>query len=251
MTAVILTRRTAASYLAFFSSWMALTACGPSGDSTSVWAEPSDSPSAVESSLDAALSAAPSPSSSPSPTASPSTSTTTAKTYQYAFPVVGNNSYAETHHDYPASDIIANCGLTIRAVTNGTVLEVSRVDRFDKSDPQGEYKGGLFVSILGDDGVRYYSAHMSAVTDGIEAGVRVTAAQTIGKVGSTGNSGACHVHFAISPPCAKTGDWWVRRGVVYPWSYLDSWKAGGTKSPVSEVLAWQKENGCPATAPSD
>ena len=40
-----------------------------------------------------------------------------------------------------------------------------------------------------------------------------------------------------------------RRGVLYPWPYLDSWKAGGNKSPVAAVKAWKAKHGCP-TAPT-
>lgn len=170
---------------------------------------------------------------------------------RYVFPVTGNTSYARTHHDYPASDMMAACGLPVLAVTDGVILEVSRIDRFDKANPRGADKGGLFVSLLGTDGVRYYGAHLSAVQAGIEQGVRVTAGTQLGKVGTTGNSGACHLHFAISPPCLGTGDWWTRRGVIYPWSYLDAWRAGTQTSPVAAVTAWQRGSGCPATAPDN
>jgi hypothetical protein len=54
------------------------------------------------------------------------------------------------------------------------------------------------------------------------------------------------VHFGLSPACAKTGDWWVRRGVIWPYSYLDAWKAGTAKSPLNEIVSWQSKNGCPA-----
>ena len=69
--------------------------------------------------------------------------------------------------------------------------------------------------------------------------------QPIAKVGKTGDASACHVHFGISPACAKTGDWFNRRGLVWPWPYLDAWKAGTEKSPVAEVKTWQDQHGCP------
>jgi murein DD-endopeptidase MepM/ murein hydrolase activator NlpD len=196
-------------------------------------------------------SAPPSPSSSPSagPSKRPKTPGPKAA-HRYVFPVGGKPfSYARTHHDYPATDIIASCGLPVRAATDGVVLEVSRKDLYDKAKNDGALRGGLFVSLLGDDGVRYYGAHLSAVRGGIEAGVRVRAGQQIGKVGSTGNSSACHLHFGISPPCARTGDWWVRRGVVWPYSYLDSWRAGKNRSPKAAVAAWKADHGCPRSAP--
>jgi murein DD-endopeptidase MepM/ murein hydrolase activator NlpD len=188
--------------------------------------------------------ASPQPSASPSrsPSASPSASRTGTR---YVFPVRGNASYAHTHEGYPASDIMAACGTGVVAVTNGVVLEAQRVDLYDPKVDAGATRGGIFVSILGDDGVRYYGAHFTSIKPGIAPGARVTAGMPIAVVGSTGNSGACHVHFAISPPCARTGDWYNRRGLIYPWPYLDSWRAGGSKSPVAEVRAWQARNGCP------
>src|SRR5262245_35138009 len=41
----------------------------------------------------------------------------------YVFPVAsGDVTYERTHHDYPATDIIAACGAPVLAVTDGTVL---------------------------------------------------------------------------------------------------------------------------------
>jgi murein DD-endopeptidase MepM/ murein hydrolase activator NlpD len=93
--------------------------------------------------------------------------------------------------------------------------------------------------------VRYYGSHLSAIDAAIKVGARVTTGQTLGKTGDTGDASACHLHFGISPPCAGQGDWWNQRGTVYPWPFLDSWKAGGQKSAVATVTAWHKKHGCP------
>lgn len=168
--------------------------------------------------------------------------------WRYVFPVSGRNvSYHPTHSAYPATDIFADCGQPVVAVTDGTVLEVSRVDRYRKDGPQGPLNGGLSVSMLGADGVRYYGSHLTTVTTGIDAGVRVRAGQRLGTVGRTGNANnVCHLHFGISPPCARTGDWAVRRGVVWPAPFLDSWRANGGGSPVAKVTAWQRQHNCAA-----
>jgi murein DD-endopeptidase MepM/ murein hydrolase activator NlpD len=163
----------------------------------------------------------------------------------FVFPVVGHYSYAHVHHDYPATDILAPCGSTVRAVTSGIVLEVTRVDRWTRSVNAGATRGGLSVSIRGDDGVRYYGSHFEAINANIQPGDRVSAGQTLGRVGETGDAGACHLHFGISPICRATGDWWIQRGVIWPWPYLDSWRTGGDKSPVAEITAWQRIHGCP------
>ena len=165
----------------------------------------------------------------------------------YAFPVQAPGAaYAHGHDEYPASDILAPCGTSVVAVTDGVVLEVNRVNRWDPATDDGAWRGGKFLSIIGDDGVRYYGGHFSMIVDALAPGVRVVAGQQIGLVGTTGKSGACHLHFGISPPCAQVGDWWNRRGVVWPWPYLDAWRAGTSTSAAPEVNAWHTTHGCPA-----
>ncbi|HEU4421991.1 MAG TPA: M23 family metallopeptidase [Pilimelia sp.] len=166
---------------------------------------------------------------------------------RYVFPVRSDRvSYSGTHHDYPATDIFAACNLPVVAVTDGVVLEVSRVDQFNPAKPVNALKGGLSVSMRGDDGVRYYGSHLTRVLPGIEAGIRVRAGQQVGTVGKTGNSSnICHLHFGISPPCVGKSDWWIRRGVIWPKQYLDAWRSGTSRSPVRQVTAWRQANGCP------
>jgi murein DD-endopeptidase MepM/ murein hydrolase activator NlpD len=187
------------------------------------------------------------------PTASPSgtPSATPRADLRFVFPVQTSNvDYHPTHSEYPGTDIFADCGSPVVAVTDGVILEVSLVDRYSKSGPQGPYNGGLSVSLLGDDGARYYGSHLSVVKSEIRAGVRVRAGQRVGSVGKTGNANnVCHLHFGISPKCRGTGDWWIRRGVVWPAPFLDSWRRKVNKSAAAKVTAWQKENGCPK-APS-
>ncbi|GAA3456511.1 M23 family metallopeptidase [Dactylosporangium matsuzakiense] len=172
-------------------------------------------------------------------------------TAKHAFPLQGKGSYSHDHHDYPASDIIASCGLNALSPVDGTVLEVTKVDTWTAKANEGSSRGGLSVSILGNDGARYYMSHFATIDDGIEAGTKVAAGQPVAKVGRTGDASACHIHFGLSPACAKTGDWWTRRGVIWPWSYLDAWKAGKEKSPVAELQTWQQKNGCPSAATVD
>ena len=93
--------------------------------------------------------------------------------------------------------------------------------------------------------MRYYGSHLSSIGSGIRPGVRVRAGQTLARTGDTGDASACHLHFGISPPCARVGDWWNQRGTVYPWPYLDAWRAGRNKSAVAAVAAWKARHGCP------
>ena len=62
----------------------------------------------------------------------------------------------------------------------------------------------------------------------------------LGTIGTTGRSSACHVHFGMSPPCPER-EWSVRRGVVWPYRYLDDWRSGGQASPADEVAAFVAE----------
>lgn len=191
-----------------------------------------------------------SPTPAPSPPPPTPTQTPASRAPRYAFPVDGKVSYGRSHALYPASDLITRCGAVVRSPTDGTVLELSRVDRFVKATPQGADRGGQFVAIGGADGVRYYLAHLSLVGAELRPGGEVRAGDPIGLVGKTGNANdICHVHFALSPPCLGVGDWWVRRGVLYPWPYLDSWRGGGQRSPTAAVTAWQGAHGCPASPP--
>ncbi|MEV4635749.1 M23 family metallopeptidase [Actinoplanes sp. NPDC049548] len=237
---------------------LSLAACGSpesgsSADATPQFVEPSATAaasltapaSAAPPAAAGKVSVAPSPEKTPSKKPAPATAPTSVK---YVFPVKASNvAFHPTHSKYPATDIFADCGEKVVATTSGVVLEISLKDEYVKGRPDGPLNGGLFVSILGDDGVRYYGSHLSKVQTGIKAGVRVKAGQQLGKVGHTGNAnGVCHLHYGISPACAKTGDWKVRRGVIWPATYLTSWRNGGSKSPVAKVKAWKAAHNCRA-----
>jgi murein DD-endopeptidase MepM/ murein hydrolase activator NlpD len=164
---------------------------------------------------------------------------------KYAFPILDCKvTYAHVHHDYPATDILGKKGCKFVAVTGGVVDELRKVDTYNYKKPTGDTKGGIFVSIVGDDGVRYYGSHLMKVAPGIEVGTRVEAGTLLGYLGDSGDARgtAPHVHFGISWPTAA-GIWWVRRGELYPWRYLDAWKAGKDASPASAVAKLKAKYG--------
>lgn len=144
--------------------------------------------------------------------------------------------FARFHHDYPATDIVTKKGCAFLAPIDGIVDEVSRKDRWSGKTNRGADRGGLFVSIIGVDGVRYYGSHLLEVADGIDVGASVTAGQVLGKVGTSGSARgtAPHLHFGLSWPTEK-GDWKIRRGVLLPYKYLKSWQKGGNLSPVAAI----------------
>ncbi|HEY8135061.1 MAG TPA: M23 family metallopeptidase [Candidatus Limnocylindrales bacterium] len=174
--------------------------------------------------------------------------------YTYRYPVTPGytSGMANTHGGgYPAADLIIKprCGTAARSPVDGVVLEADRRNLWAQGFRGGAYRGGIFVSILGEDGVRYYMSHFASIPEAIKRGVTVTAGQTVGIVGRTGRAGSCHIHFGISPPCFRKGDWWIRRGVVWPQPYLRSWKKADIAdlSPQARVARWLRANGCPAT----
>lgn len=157
----------------------------------------------------------------------------------YVFPIVGcDYTYAKAHHDYPATDILAKAGCKYVAVTSGVIDEVNRIDSWSGKTNLGVDRGGLYVSFIGTDGVRYYASHLRTIPQSIQPGVEVKAGRLLGTVGATGSARGTkpHIHFGLSwstPPQT----WWVRRGMVWPWKYLDAWKAGKDLSPAKEVEA--------------
>ena len=163
----------------------------------------------------------------------------------YVFPIVGcDYTYAKAHHDYPATDILAKAGCRYVAVTSGVIDEVNRVDSWSGKTNLGVDRGGLYVSFIGTDGVRYYASHLRTIPQSIQPGVEVKAGRLLGTVGATGSARGTkpHIHFGLSwstPPQT----WWVRRGMVWPWKYLDAWKDGKDLSPAKEVEAQRLKSG--------
>jgi murein DD-endopeptidase MepM/ murein hydrolase activator NlpD len=157
----------------------------------------------------------------------------------YIFPVAGCTvDYARAHHDYAATDILTDAGCKFVAPIDGVVDEVNRVDKWSGKTNLGIDRGGLFVSIIGSDGVRYYGSHLRFIPSSIQPGTAVLAGRVLGAVGATGSAKGTHphLHFGISWP-TPADTWWVRRGEVLPWKYLDAWKKGKDLSPVKEVAA--------------
>ncbi len=155
----------------------------------------------------------------------------------YVFPVQGCAvTFSRYHHNYPATDILAKVGCEFVAPTSGVIDEVNKVDRFNWATNKGADRGGKMISMVGDDGVRYYGSHLYSIRSKFVPGVRVVAGEMLGRVGNTGDAKgtAPHLHFGISWP-TKPGIWWVRRGELNPFDYITAWKAGKDISPVISV----------------
>ncbi|MBA2889190.1 M23 family metallopeptidase [Nonomuraea soli] len=159
--------------------------------------------------------------------------------YSYVFPVKGcSTSYQKRLLVLPKTTIWAGRGCAFVSPVDGVVDEVNLQNRWKPSVDAGATREGRFVTIIGEDGVRYLGGHLDTIDEGVRPGVKVKAGQRLGTVGNTGNARdtAPNLYFAIS---WKTGPayWWVRRGMVNPWNYLDAWREGNaTFSPRHETF---------------
>ena len=86
-------------------------------------------------------------------------------------------------------DMFAKRGTPTPAVTDGTI-KIRTVNL-----------GGLVTYLYGDDGNKYYYAHLNGYPDGLSDGQRVVRGQAIGFVGNSGNAEGTspHLHFEIRP----------------------------------------------------
>lgn len=128
---------------------------------------------------------------------------------RYVFPLAGPVTYGPTHHDYPATDIFAPRGAAVLACVRAEVLRLSRTDTG---------KGGLSVTLRGEDGWRYYYAHLDSVRSELRPGQIVEAGQLLGTNGNSGNARTTptHLHLGIS----QTGS---TAGQLNPYPYLQAW----------------------------
>jgi len=122
------------------------------------------------------------------------------------FPVAGPNYYSDTwgasrdggRRRHMGTDIMAGTGTPAVATLSGTVSRGNGA------------RSGLYIRLNADNGWTFYYMHLDSIIIGSG---RVTAGQTIGTVGYTGNASASapHLHYEIHLP---------RRGAVNPYPYL-------------------------------
>ena len=105
----------------------------------------------------------------------------TPRVFHYVFPLqpISAAGFIEgtKAHGYPATDIFAVAGTKFVAVTDGVIDFVASEDTWDPAVDEPASRGGLAVAIIGEDGVRYYGSHLSAIAAGIRAGLEVQAGQ--------------------------------------------------------------------------
>jgi len=89
---------------------------------------------------------------------------------------------------HTGTDMMAATGTPLVAIENGYIWYMS-----------WHYAGGNGLYIQADTGDRWYYAHMDGYASGIRTGVRVSAGQLVGYVGSTGNASVPHLHIGYLP----------------------------------------------------
>ncbi len=85
-------------------------------------------------------------------------------------------------------DVFADRGTPVRPAAPGNIAMVGETGL-----------GGLGVTVMGDDGLRYFYTHLDAVPGDLAVGQRVSVLDVIGFVGNSGNAagGPPHLHFAV------------------------------------------------------
>jgi murein DD-endopeptidase MepM/ murein hydrolase activator NlpD len=152
----------------------------------------------------------------------------------YTFPVRGPDVfYPRDHLNYPAADL-TGCRQAVVAPISGVIVDLRRKDRWEKAVDDPGTRGGLTITMHGDDRVRYYFSHLGRLN--VRKGQRVASGQRIGTVGDSGNAKItlCHLHFGISRICPMS-EQNIRRGEIWPQPYLDAWRKGIQLSPNDEM----------------
>jgi len=102
------------------------------------------------------------------------------------YPVDGAHTYGDGFGDrggHKGQDVMADCGLPLRAVKDVTVRRVAT-----------EVAAGRYIVLHdSDSGEDYVYMHMSAVD--VAVGDTPRAGAKVGEVGRTGDATACHLHF--------------------------------------------------------
>ena len=102
------------------------------------------------------------------------------------YPVDGAHTYGDGFGDrggHQGQDVMADCGLPLRAVEDVTVRRVAT-----------EAAAGRYIVLHdSDSGEDYVYMHLSAVD--VAVGDTPRAGDKVGEVGQTGDATACHLHF--------------------------------------------------------
>jgi len=163
--------------------------------------------------------------------------------YVFPFSRVPVN-YPKDHLNYPAVDV-EGCYARVLAPTAGFISQLHRLDKWTPENDSPGTRGGLTITVQGDDGVRYFFSHLGRIK--VLKNQRVAAGDWIGVMGSSGNARVtrCHTHFGMSRVC-PLAEVYLLQGEIWPQKYLDAWKTGKQLSPRKEIIQLGKKDprGC-------
>jgi murein DD-endopeptidase MepM/ murein hydrolase activator NlpD len=132
----------------------------------------------------------------------------------YVFPVGGGPSIVSVshhHHDYPAADIAAPEGAPVYALADSVVL---------RSWAQPDPTCGIGLSLRASDGQEWTYCHLSYLDPQVVAGAVLSAGQSVGLVGQTGDATGPHLHLQIDPAThyPQLEPWFERfAGTAFRW----------------------------------
>ena len=153
-------------------------------------------------------------------------------------------TYPKDHLHYPAVDV-EGCYARILAPTAGFISQLHRLDKWTPENDSPGTRGGLTITVQGDDGVRYFFSHLGRIK--VLKNQRVAAGDWIGVMGSSGNARVtrCHTHFGMSRVC-PLAEVYLLQGEIWPQKYLNAWKQGQQLSPRKEIRKLEKKDplGC-------
>lgn len=160
------------------------------------------------------------------------------------FPVAGRATFKANTLDFPATDVMSQCGSDVTAPFTATVIATNTTNIWSQGTNHGPNRDGLSVT-LRSGFINFHVAHLAEVS--VQPGDEVTAGTKIGTVGETGDGKGkgCHARIGLSPAACEQSAWWIRRGIINAHPYLTKWRAGEAADPSDEAVTWHQEHGCP------
>jgi murein DD-endopeptidase MepM/ murein hydrolase activator NlpD len=152
----------------------------------------------------------------------------------YVFPVGGGPavvSVSHHHHDYPAADIAAPEGSPLYALADSVVL---------KSWAQPDPTCGIGLTLRASDGQEWTYCHLSYLDPQVVEGAVLSAGQSVGLVGSTGDATGPHLHLQLDPATQypQLEPWFQRfAGTAFRWQDAPTPQPGAAASGTTPVFA--------------
>jgi murein DD-endopeptidase MepM/ murein hydrolase activator NlpD len=152
----------------------------------------------------------------------------------YVFPVGGGPSIVSVshhHHDYPAADIAAPEGSPVYALSDSVVLR-----SWDQPDP----RCGIGLTLRAGDGQEWTYCHLSYLDPQVTAGAVLTAGQSVGLVGHTGDATGPHLHLQLDPATQypQLESWFERfAGIAFRWQDAATPELGAGATASTPVFA--------------